>query len=280
MTIRRRGPKLKGTPEGYARFTEATKLFEPLSKNVFNYRVRAGDIITKEDTNGKMYEIASIIKTKSVLLQDEEKKKAVPVNTIADWIKIDDVIAGLKLDHIVYNEIFLSDTEHYQERKKKNPYTSIGIFDAHDRGTMYAYISLLPLKEETIMDILLSRRDETDITSQDILSYDELGEYTLLVSSIVHHPDHPELIGRLVKAFMNYWVDQYPERRIKYIYAQTVSEAGKLMANKLRMSTMYMMINGHMKRIEDAYMLDMNEPAASKIIREFQERLKAKANTK
>src|SRR6266852_5439044 len=274
MTIRRRGPKLKGTPEGYARFTEATKLFEPLSKNVFNYRVRAGDIITKEDTNGKMYEIASIIKTKSVLLQDEEKKKAVPVNTIADWIKIDDVIAGLKLEHIVYNEIFLSDTEHYQERKKKNTYTSIGIFDAHDRGTMYAYISLLPLKEETIMDILLSRRDETDITSQDILSYDELGEYTLLVSSIVHHPDHPELIGRLVKAFMNYWVDQYPERRIKYIYAQTVSEAGKLMANKLRMSTMYMMINGHMKRIEDAYMLDMNEPAASKIIREFQERLK------
>jgi len=276
MTIRRRGPRLKKVPEGYARFTEAAKLFEPLSRNTFNYRVRAGDIIVKEDNAGKMYEIASVIKTKNMLLQDEEEKKAAPVNTIADWIKIDDVIAGLKLDHIVYNEVFLSDTAHYQERKKKNPHTSIGIFDINDRGTMYAYISLLPLKEEIIMDILLGKRDENDIHSQDILTYDEPGEYTLLASSAVHHPDHPELITRLIRAFMNYWVDQYPERRIKCIYAQTVSESGKLLANKLRMSTMHMMVDGHMERIKDAYMLDLNEPAASKIIREFQERLKAK----
>lgn len=148
----------------------------------------------KEDEAGRMYEIASIIQTKSLLLQDEAKKKAAPVNTIADWIKIDDVIAGLKLDHIVYNELFLSDAAHYQERKKENPYTSIGIFDAHDRGTTYAYISLLPLREETIMDILLSKREENDIHSQDILTYDEPGEYTLLVSSAVHYPDHPELL--------------------------------------------------------------------------------------
>jgi len=277
MTIRRRGPKLKEAPEGYARFTEAAKLFEPLSKNVFNYRVRAGDITVKEDDDGKMYEIASVIKTKSILLQEEEKKKATPLNTIADWIKIDDVIAGLKLDHIVYNEIFLSDTAHYQERKKKNPYTSIGIFDANDRGTMYAYISLLPLKEETIMDILLGKRDENDIHSEDILTYDEPGEYTLLASSAVHHPDHPELINRLIRAFMNFWIDKYPERRVRRIYALTVSDSGKLMANKLRMSTIYTFKNGQMERIQDAYMIDLDEPAASKIVKEFQERLKEKA---
>lgn len=75
---------------------------------------------------------------------------------------------------------------------------------------------------------------------------------------------------------MDYWVGQYPERRIKCIYAQTVSESGKLMANKLRMSTMYSINDGRMERIKDAYMLDLSEPAASKIIREFQERLKAK----
>ncbi len=276
MTIRRRGPKLKKAPEGYARFTEAAKLFEPLSKNVFNYRVRAGDIIVKEDTAGKLYEIASVINTKSILLQEQEKKKATPVNTIADWITIEDVLAGLKLDHIVYNEVFLADAAHYQERKKKNPRTSIGIFDTNDRGTMYAYISLLPLKEETIMDILLGKREENDIHSQDILTYDDPGEYTLLASSAVHHPDHPELITRLIRAFMHYWVDQYPKRRIKCIYAQTVSESGKLLANKLHMSTMYLMVEGHLQRIKDAYMLDLNEPAASKIIKEFQEKLRAK----
>jgi hypothetical protein len=280
MTIRRRGPKLKKAPEGYARFTEAIKLFEPLSKNTFNYRVRAGDITVKEDGAGRMYEVASVIKTKNILLQDEEKKKVTPINTIADWIKREDVLAGLKLDQIVYNEHLddfqLYNAAHYQERKRKNPRTSIGIFDAHDRGTIYAYISLLPLKEETIMDILLGKRKETDIHSEDILTYDEPSEYTLLASSAVHHPDHPELINRLIRAFMNFWIDQYPERRIKRIYAQTVSDSGKLMANKLRMSTIYTLKNGRMERIQNAYMIDLDEPAASKIIKEFQERLKEK----
>src|SRR5439155_1700713 len=125
-------------------------------------------------------------------------------------------------------------------------------------------------------DILLGKREETDIHSEDILTYDELGEYTLLASSAVHHPDHPELINRLVRAFMNYWIEQYPERWIKRIYAQTVSESGKLMANKLRMSTIYIMVDGQMKRVQDAYMIDLQEPAASKIIRDFQKRLEEK----
>ncbi|MBV9691195.1 MAG: hypothetical protein JO202_15965 [Ktedonobacteraceae bacterium] len=126
------------------------------------------------------------------------------------------------------------------------------------------------------MDILLGSREENDIHSQDILTYDEPGEYTLLASGAVHHPDYPELITRLIRAFMNYWVGQYPERRIKCIYAQTVAEPGKLMANKLHMSTMYIQKDGRMERIKDAYMLDLNEPAGSKIIREFQKRLEAK----
>jgi hypothetical protein len=40
---------------------------------------------------------------------------------------------------------------------------------------------------------------------------------------------------------------------------------------------MYTQKDGHMERIKDAYMLDMNEPAASKVIKEFQEKLQAKA---
>lgn len=274
MPIRQRGPKPKKAPEGYVRFTEATKLFDPLSRSTFNYRVKVGDIIVEEDDFGRMYKISSIIETKRSLLQEEEKKKA--IDTYTDWIKITDVIAGLKLDRIVYNEEFLADMEHYRERKTKNPYTSIGVFDVHDRDTMYAYISMLPLKEETIMDILLGKRSETEITSKDILTYDEPGEYSLLVSSVVHHPAYPTLIRRLLNAFMNYWVDQYPERRIKRIYAETVSDDGKRMANELRMSMMYTVVNGHLERVENAFVLDMDEPAASRIIRNFQQRLKEK----
>lgn len=275
MATRRRGPKVKDAAEGYVRFSEGLNLFKPLTKGMFTYRVDAGDIHVKEDGTGKMYEIASIVATKTILLRDEERGKVLPVNSYADWIKISDVIAGLKLDRIVYHEEFLADMEHYRERKTKNPYTSIGIFDVNDRDTMYAYISLLPMKEETIMDILFGRRNETQITSADILTYNDPGEYTLLVSSIVHHPDHPGLIRRLLNAYMHYWIEQYPERRIKRIYAETVSEAGKKMANELRMSTIHTVVDGNLKRIENAYMLDMNEPAASKVIRKFQERLKS-----
>lgn len=274
MTIRRRGPKVKEAPDGYVRFSQATKLFEPLSKGMFNYRVRSGDILVKDDGTGKVYEIDSVLKTKRSLLQEEERKKA--INTYTDWIKISDVIAGLKLDRIVYNEEFLADMDHYRERKTKNPYTSIGVFDVHDRDTMYAYLSLLPMEEETIMDILLGKRPETEITSKDIMTYDEPGEYNLLVSSVVHHPAHPTLIRRLLNAFINHWIEQYPERRIKRIYAETVSEDGKRMANELRMSTMYTVVDGHLERVENAFVLDMNEPAASKIIRNFQERIKEK----
>lgn len=272
--MHQRGPKPRQTPGGYVRFTDAIKLFMPLSRSAFSYRVKAGDITVKEDSTGRMYEVSSILQIKRDLLRAEERKKA--IDTYTDWIKIEDVIAGLKLDRIVYNEIILADEDHYRERKKKNPHTSIGVFDVHDRDTMYAYISLLPLREETIMDILLGRRPETRITSKDILAYDEPGEYSLLVSSVVHHPDHPHLIRRLLNAFMDYWVEQYPDRRIKRIYAETVSEDGKRMANELRMSMMYRVVDERLERVENAFVLDMSEPAASKIIQKFQKRLKEK----
>lgn len=276
MSTRRRGPKVKDAPPGYARFSEAERLFRPLSTGKLYYRIKAGDILVEEDEGGKMYEIASILATKRSLLHEEADKKAALSKRHIRWTTPDDVIASMILDRAIYHEEYLADIEHYRERKSKNPYTSIAVFDNDKADTMYAYISLLPLPEETIMDILLGKRDETEITSKDILTYDEPGEYTLLASSAAQHPDYKNLLGGLIHAYMNFWIDKYPERRIKRIYAETVSESGKRMANELRMSTMHIMVDGHIKRIENAYMLDMDEPAASRIIRDFQEKLKAK----
>jgi hypothetical protein len=276
--IRRTGPKSKETPEGYARFAEASKAFEPFSKNAFNYRVRAGDIIVKEDDGGKMYEVESVLKTRNFLLQEEKKKKT-SVRSDIRWTTVKDVPASMILDQTIYHEEHLADIEHYQERKQKNPYTSVGVFDTEKEHTMYAYISLLPLPEETIMDILLGKRDETELTSRDILAYDKPGEYTLLVSSVAQHPDHKFLLTGLIRFYMNFWVDLYPEKRIKRIYAQTVSDDGRKMASQLLMGPMYTMVEGRPQRIKDAYVIDMDEPSASRTIREFQERLKEKEQT-
>jgi hypothetical protein len=225
-----------------------------------------------------MYEVASIIATKKSLLHEETEKKTALSKHYIRWTTPNDVIASMILDRAIYHEEYLADTEHYRERKSKNPYTSIAVFDSEKEDTMYAYISLLPLPEETIMDILLGKRDETEITSKDILTYDEPGEYTLLASSAAQHPSYKNLLIGLIRAYTDFWVDLYPEKRIKRIYAQTVSDDGRRMVSQLRMSGMYTVSNGNLERIKDAYVLEMDEPAVSRVIRDFQERLKAQQN--
>src|SRR5205807_5219835 len=235
MTVRRRGPKIKKAPEGFARYSVAKKLFEPFKEGVLNYRIRSGDILVKEDEGGKLYEVASILKTKADLLEEEKAKKAILTKHEIRWTTDKDVPASMILDQAIYHEEHLADIAHYQERKQKNPYTSCAVFDTEKEHTMYAYISLLPLPEETIMDILLSKRDETELTSKDILAYDDPGEYTLLVSSVAQHPDYKNLLRGLIRFHMDFWLNLYPEKKIKRIYAQAVSDDGRRMANQLLM---------------------------------------------
>jgi len=59
MRKRGRTPKTNAPPE-YVRFTKATELFQPLSKNTLNYRVRVGDIKTRKNEHGNLYEIESL----------------------------------------------------------------------------------------------------------------------------------------------------------------------------------------------------------------------------
>ncbi len=278
MRKRGRTPKTDALP-GYVRFTKAVELFQPLSKNSLNYRVRAGDIKTQEDKQGKMYEIDSLLKVREVLIEEQfkesMKKRKVP-DVITDWVKPEDVPSGLALDQIVYHEMFLANVELYMAWRRKNPKISLGAFDAKDRRIRYGYIGLIPLPEPIILDILMGKKDEKEITPDDILTYDEPGEYTLLANSAVIHPDYPELANKIIHEMMKYWVAQYPEKRIKRIYAQTVSEQGRTLAKKLYLGPLYIIGKNGLTRVKDAYVLDMQEEAVSKVIRQFQENLKAK----
>lgn len=208
-------------------------------------------------------------------IEEGRKKRSVP-DVILDWVRPEDVPSGLALDQIVYNEMFLADAEVYMNWRRKNPKISMGAFDAHDRRTRYAYIGFIPLPENIILDILTGKKDEKEITPNEILTYDDPGEYTLLANSVVVHPNYPELINKLIHGVMQYWIDQYPVRRIKRIYAQAVSEQGQTLAKKLYLAPLYIMENGNLKRVEDAYVLDMQDKAVSKVIRQFQEQLKIK----
>ncbi len=275
--MRKRGPAPKvSAPSGYVRFTQATELFKPFEKNAFNYRVRMGDIKANKDEQGRMYEIASIIKTRDILLKAQEDAKKLPVPITVDWLYPEDIPAVLALDQIVYREIFLAEAEVYMAWRRKNPHISKAAFDAKDRRTCYGYVGLIPLPESVIIDILTGKRDEKEIIPDDILTYDEPGEYTLLANSAVVHPDHPEMLNDIIRAIVDYWYEQYPARRISRIYAQTVSEQGRTLARKLYLGPLYMMQDHGVARIEDAYVLDMHDRAVSKIIQRFQDRLQSK----
>ena len=264
-------------PDAYVSFSRALELFKPLDKNTFTYRVRKKEIATKDDESGKtMYGVQSTIAVRNTLLKKASRRDKQP-EVIIDWLQPTDIPAVLALDQIVYHEMFLAEAEVYMAWRRKNLHISMAAFDAKDRRTCYAYIGLIPLPEPIILDVLTGKRDEKEITPDEILTYDQSGEYTLLANSAVVHPDRPELISRVITAIANYWLEQYPERRIKRIYAQTVSEQGRIMAQKLYLGPLYILQNQEMVRVEDAYVLDLGNVAASRIIRKFQGMIAAKA---
>lgn len=263
--------------DAYVSFSRALDLFKPLDKNAFNYRVRKKEIAKKEDESGKtLYGVQSVVAVRNALLKRASRRDKQP-EVITDWLQPTDIPASLALDQIVYHEMFLAEAEVYMAWRRKNPYISMAAFDAADRRTCYAYLGLVPLPESVILDVLTGKKDEKEITPDEILTYDQPGEYTVLANSAVVHPDYPELMSKVIEAIEDFWVKQYPEKRLKRIYAQTVSEEGRTMAQKLYLGPLYVLQNQELIKIEDAYVLDLDDMAASRIIRQFQEKLRAKA---
>lgn len=268
---RKRGPKPKATPPGYVRYGNALELFQPFDKNAFNYRVRAGDILTQEDEHGKLYEVNSIQRVKEYLA-NERKKEIYTGNFLIDWTTPADFASGIKLDMQVYDlDIALADATTYQSwRKNNNNRLSIAAF-SEDRSERFASIKLIPVKDEqTATDILSNKRSENDLQPDEIRGYDESGPYIILAIDAVALPEYPYLLNRILRKWMDFWVEQYPERYVKRIYTQAVSESGYKMVQHFFMSPRFDLA-------PNAFMLDMAYPSASKIVHNFQERLKEKA---
>ncbi|MBO0793912.1 MAG: hypothetical protein J2P36_23580 [Ktedonobacteraceae bacterium] len=268
---RKRGPKPKAAPAGYVRYGAALELFQPFDKNAFNYRVRSGDIQTQEDAHGKLYEINSIQQVKEYL-SSERKKEVYQGKFLIDWTRPEDFASGIKLDMQVYDlDIALADAATYQSwRKNNNNRLSIAAF-SEDRSERFASIKLMPLKDEqTAIDILSNKRSENDLQPDEIRNYDEPGPYIILAIDAVALPEHPYLLNTILRKWMDFWVEQYPDRYIKRIYTQAVSESGYRMVQHFFMSP-------RLDLAQNAFMLDMAYPSASKLVRNLQNRLKEKA---
>lgn len=247
-----------------------------VSRANFYYYVRSGKIRKKPGTSkpDTLYSVADILAVKNRRARSEQiryDRKVSQAPVILDWLSPKDIPAILRLDQLVYDEMYLAEMDVYRQWSEKNPQLAMAAFDARsDRQTMLAYIAALPLEEEVIYAILRGERDEVSITKDEIQAYDRSGPYTLLANSAVAHPERPELLVRVLHRMMDEWVDRYPERYVTRIYTQPVSKRGDEMVQHFFMTPLYGLA-------DNAYVLDLSRPSAARPIRIFQARLQAKA---
>ncbi len=249
-----------------------------LKRSAFFYLVNSGQI-RKEPGRGQRdgrYSVQDIETIKAKRTQKAQRKehkppRKKPAPVILDWLSPKDIPAILRLDQIVYDEIFLADMLVYQQWSEKNPQLAMAAFDAKsNRQEMLAYVAALPLDESVILSVLRGEREEKDIKADEMQTYDRPGAYTLLANSAVAHPDRPDLLYKVLYRMMAEWIERYPERYITRIYAQSVSRRGDEMIQHFFMAPRY-------EFADNAYMLDLARPGASKIIRWFQAMLAQKA---
>jgi hypothetical protein len=244
--------------------SEAAKLLK-MERSRFFYYVEARKIRTKpgESKRKTLYNREDIIKVR------EELGLGRSPGTIIDWVAPSDITSTLALDYLVYQEAILGDINLYIAWVKRNNRITLASFDENDRKNVYAYICILPLKEEKILQILREEWEDNRIDPQDIETYEREGKYTLLAESAVCHPDYPEKLGEVLRAWLDYWCQQYPDRSIDKIYTHTVSEAGDILVQKLFFSPLY-------ETGPNAHILDLKRPGASRFIKRFQECIKSK----
>jgi len=204
-----------------------------IKRTAFSHYVKTGQIRTelgRRPRDGR-YSLEDIYKIKERREQGKPRKpyKKKPVPVLVDWLQPSDIPAGLKLDYLLYHEnIDLAEAAVYQAWRRNNNLLTMGAF-SKDRSECLAYLQLVPLHEEVILDILSRKREETSIKPEEVLAYDKPGAYTLLGVSVVCHPEHKDLLFRLLDKIMDFWVEQYPERYVTKVYAQAVSEGGDIL---------------------------------------------------
>jgi hypothetical protein len=263
----------KKTPDEFVPWSQGAELLG-MKRTAFFHYVRTGQIRSepgRQPRDGR-YSLEDIYQLKERREQGKPrkpyKKKLAPV--LVDWLQPSDIPAGLKLDYLLYQEsIDLAEAAVYQAWRRNNNLLTMGAF-SKDRSECLAYLQLVPLQEQTILDILRGKREENSIKPEEVLAYDKPGAYTLLGISAVCHPERPDLLFRLLDKIMDFWVEQYPERYVTKVYAQAVSERGDMLVQHLFMAP-------RPDLAPHAYELSLARPAASRIVRRFQEKLLAKA---
>lgn len=209
-------------------------------------------------------DIDRLLGESSLSIEPQDRTDTEPPEIVVDWMTPKDLPALLALDMEAFDEELIGNVSLYYSWWKRNPETCLMAFEEGKRDRVLAQITLLPLKEETILSILRGERGELEIKPEDIETYTREGEYTLLVENAVVRPNHSAAIGPVMHRWAEFWCSQWPQVKIRRIYAQTVSTAGLFMVKKMYFGPLYDIA-------EDAYVLDLKHPNPSKFVQGFQQ---------
>lgn len=250
----------------YVDSNEASILLGEKPATLF-YHVDRGEIEVIGERRERRYKVADILQVKA----RRQAKKRKPAPVLLDWLYAADVPAGLKLSMAVYpGEVDLAEAAIYQSWRKNNPYLTMAAFSP-DRQECYASVQLVPLRDEqVILDVLSGRREEASIQPDEIPGYDQPGPYYLLVTSATCLKDRPLLLYQVLYKYIDFWVDMFPDRYIKRVYAQAVSESGMRIVQHFFMAP-------RPDLAYNAFMIDMQWPQASKMMSHLKKTLERKA---
>jgi hypothetical protein len=186
-----------------------------------------------------------------------------------DWMDEKDLPYMLAYDYEMYGVDATVDIPKMHSWWLKNPKMARMIFDKKDRRNIWGSISILPLKEETILDILKGEMSEHAIRADDILTYEAGGKYCGYISAASIKPEHRIHLRSLIKSLLDYWCAQYPEIQIRKLYAVAWSDEGWDLIKHLFFSPRYDLG-------KDAFELDLEQRNPSRLIKAYQDCIKQK----
>lgn len=186
---------------------------------------------------------------------------------VTDWVQAGDLPYLLALDYQVFGVDEAVDLSITHTWWKKNPYMCRILYNANNRKDIWGYVTMIPMKEETIFKLLRREMHERDIRTDHILTYEENKAYTVYVNAVVIKPEHQKFLRTLINSLLNYWCERYPSIKITKIYAYAESDEGWSLIKHLFFAPRYDIG-------ERAFELDPFQVNPSKLIKAYQDCLK------
>ncbi len=124
-----------------------------------------------------------------------------------------DIINTVELDKLCFEEDEQATVEIYTKWNNKNNDLFTLLYDG---DFLVGYINFLPLTDECVDLIRAGKKKDSDITEDDIVNYEDYGNYTCLFVSLVVHPDfqNTSAMIRLLTAWRQHMEELMEDKNI------------------------------------------------------------------